>query len=82
MEESPTSTQIETAEHEIILVEQPRIRPDDEPHVLGSLAHRRIPYSLVDRFILGHEGVVPVTPGKASRDSERSRRPPATGALK
>src|SRR2546426_1185773 len=31
MEESPTSTQIETAEHEIILVEQPRIRPMMSP---------------------------------------------------
>ncbi len=76
------ATQIETSEHEIVLVEHARIRPDDEPDVPGSSAHRRIPYTLVDPFILVYEAVVPITPGKASRDTEHSRRPPAAGALK
>ncbi|HEX9566843.1 MAG TPA: hypothetical protein VGA48_04530 [Thermoplasmata archaeon] len=51
------ATQIETSEHEIVLVEHARIRPDDEPDVLGSSAHRRIPYTLVDPFILVYEAV-------------------------
>jgi len=45
------------------------------------LARRRIPYSLVDLFILVHEAVVPITPGKASLDAELSSTA-AAGGLK
>ncbi len=60
--------QIETAEHDILLVEHAHIRP--------------MMSSTVDRFILVREAVVPITPQKPSLHTERSRRPPAAGALK
>ena len=58
------ATQIETAEHESVLVEHARIPPDDEPDILESLAHRRIPYSLVDLFMLVHEDSYRSLPGR------------------
>ncbi len=68
------ATQIDTAEREIVLVENAWIRPMMGLDVLESLPHRRIPYEAVDPFILVHEAVVPITPEWASRDTEHPHR--------
>ncbi len=52
-------TNIDIAERDVILVEDPRVRPIMGINVLETLPHERIPYPLVDPFILVHEGVVP-----------------------
>jgi len=76
------ATPIGTTEREIVLVEHARIRQIMSPTSSNLWPTGRIPYSLVDLFILVHEAVVPITPGRASLDMEPSRRPPAAGALK
>jgi redox-sensitive bicupin YhaK (pirin superfamily) len=53
------TTQINTAEREIVLVEDASIRPMMGLNVLEALPSPQIPYPLVDPFILVHEGVVP-----------------------
>ena len=68
------TTQVDTAERDILVVADPRIRPMMGIDVLESLPHRRIPYSLVDPFILVHEAVVPITPEMASLDTEHPHR--------
>ena len=68
------TTQIETGEREIVLVEDARIRPMMGLDILETLPSGRIPYSLVDPFILVHEGVVPITPERASLDTKHSHR--------
>jgi hypothetical protein len=42
--------------------------------VLEPLPSARIPYSLVDPFILVHEGVVPITPERAGMDTRHQHR--------
>src|SRR5882672_739945 len=84
MEERSMTTSAEynrpdTAEREIRVLADARIRPMMGIEVLESLPHARIPYELVDPFILVHEAVVPITPERASLDTEhppqhRSRR--------
>jgi hypothetical protein len=68
------TTQIETGEREIVLVEDARIRPMMGLDILETLPSARIPYSLVDPFILVHEGVVPITPERASLDTKHPHR--------
>jgi redox-sensitive bicupin YhaK (pirin superfamily) len=63
-----------TAEREIRLVADARIRPMMGINVLESLPHARIPYELVDPFILVHEATVPITPESASLDTEHPHR--------
>ena len=67
-------TQIETGEREIVLVEDARIRPIMGLDILETLPSARIPYSLVDPFILVHEGIVPITPERASLDTKHPHR--------
>jgi hypothetical protein len=67
------TTQIDAAER-VVQVEDSRIRPMMGIEVLESLPHRRIPYSIVDPFILVHEAVVPITPEMASQDTEHPHR--------
>ena len=57
------STQIETAEREVVLIEDASVRPMMGLNVLEALPSRRIPYPQVDPFILVHEGVVPANFG-------------------
>jgi redox-sensitive bicupin YhaK (pirin superfamily) len=64
----------DTAEREIQLVVDARIRPMMGINVLESLPHVRIPYELVDPFILVHEAEVPITPQQASLDTEHPHR--------
>src|SRR6266511_6142204 len=42
--------------------------------ILEPLPSARIPYPLVDPFILVHEGVVPITPERASLDTKHPHR--------
>src|SRR5713226_1026677 len=64
----------DTAEREVRLVADARIRPMMGINVLESLPHARIPYELVDPFILVHEATVPITAERASKDTEHPHR--------
>lgn len=68
------ATQLDTAQREIVLVDTAWTRPMMGVDVLESLPSRRIPYALVDPFILVHEAVVPITPERASLDTKHPHR--------
>ena len=68
------STQIHTAQREVVLVEDAHVRPMMGQSVLEPLPSRHIPYSAVDPFILVHEAVVPITPEWANTDTEHPHR--------
>jgi quercetin 2,3-dioxygenase len=68
------ATQIETAERDIVLVENAHIRPMMGLDILEPLPSAQISYSLVDPFILVHEGVVPITPEWANLDTGHPHR--------
>jgi quercetin 2,3-dioxygenase len=74
MEQNIMATQIDTIEREILQVEDARIRPMMGNNVLESLPSAKIPYSLVDPYILIHEAVVRITPEQASLDTTHSHR--------
>jgi hypothetical protein len=61
-EERTVTSQIHTGEREVVLVEDAHVRPMMGLGVLEPLPSRRIPYSMVDPFILVHEAVVPISP--------------------
>ena len=67
-------TQIDTAQREIVLVKDARIRPMMGNSVLESLPLPQIPYSLVDPYILVHEAVVRITPEQARMDTTHPHR--------
>src|SRR5918994_1557149 len=73
-EQRTMTTQIETGEREVVLVEDAHIRPMMGLDVLEPLPSRTIPYSQVDPFILVHEGVVPITEERASMDTRHPHR--------
>ena len=60
------TTQIETGERKVVLLENAHIRPMMGLDVLQPLPLRTIPYSRVDPFILGHDAVVPITEQRAT----------------
>jgi quercetin 2,3-dioxygenase len=66
--------QIDTEEREAVLVEDARVRPVMGLDILESLPSARIPYRMVDPFILVHEGVVRITPEQASLDTRHQHR--------
>ena len=68
------SGQIAQLEREVVMVEDAHIRPMMGLGILEPLPSRHIPYQLVDPFILVHEGVVPITPEWASRDTKHPHR--------
>lgn len=68
------TTQLDTSQREIVQVEDARIRPMMGINVLEPLPSRRIPYALVDPFILVHEAVVPITPERAGLDTTHPHR--------
>ena len=68
------STQIETGEREVVLLENAHIRPMMGLDVLEPLPSRTIPYAQVDPFILVHEALVPITPERASMDTKHPHR--------
>ena len=68
------ATQIDTAQREIVLVEDAHIRPMMGNQVLESLPSRHIPYSLVDPYILVHEAVVRIDPKQEPQDTTHPHR--------
>ena len=68
------ATQIDTAQREIVLVEDAHIRPMMGNQVLESLPSRHIPYSLVDPYILVHEAVVRIDPNQEAQDTTHPHR--------
>jgi redox-sensitive bicupin YhaK (pirin superfamily) len=68
------TTKIKTQEREVTQVEDAHIRPMMGLDILESLPLAQIPYSLVDPFILVHEGVVPITPEMAGLDTKHPHR--------
>ncbi len=68
------ATQIDTAQRQIVLVEDAHIRPMMGNKVLESLPSRHIPYSLVDPYILVHEATVRITPEQANQDTTHPHR--------
>jgi redox-sensitive bicupin YhaK (pirin superfamily) len=67
-------TQIDTRERETVLVEDAHVRPVLGLDILEPLPSSRIPYRLVDPYILVHEAVVSVTPERASLDTKHQHR--------
>jgi quercetin 2,3-dioxygenase len=68
------ATAVDTTEREVVLVEDAHIRPMMGLNILEPLPSRGIPYPLVDPYILVHEGVVPITPERASLDTKHPHR--------
>jgi quercetin 2,3-dioxygenase len=68
------ATQIDTAQREILLVEDAHIRPMMGNKVLEPLPSRNIPYPVVDPFILVHEAEVSVKPGQEPVDTTHPHR--------
>jgi redox-sensitive bicupin YhaK (pirin superfamily) len=68
------ATQVDTAQREVVLVEDAHVRPMMGNQVLESLPSRHIPYSLVDPYILVHEAVIRATPEMAQMDTTHPHR--------
>jgi quercetin 2,3-dioxygenase len=68
------ATQIDTAQREIVLVEDAHIRPMMGNQVLESLPSRHIPYSLVDPYILVHEAEVKIDPKQEAQNTTHPHR--------
>ena len=68
------ATQIETAQRDIVMVEDAHIRPMMGNQVLESLPSRHILYSLVDPYILVHEAEVKIDPAQAAQDTAHPHR--------
>jgi redox-sensitive bicupin YhaK (pirin superfamily) len=73
MEQVVMATNIETLERDVVLVEDAHTRPMMGLEILEPLPSAHIPYSVVDPFILVHEGVVPANFG-ASVDTTHPHR--------
>jgi redox-sensitive bicupin YhaK (pirin superfamily) len=74
MEELTMATQVETAQRDVVLVENAHIRPMMGNQVLESLPSRHIPYSWVDPYILVHEAEVKTTPDQEPQDTTHPHR--------
>jgi redox-sensitive bicupin YhaK (pirin superfamily) len=74
MEDKAMATQIETAQRDIVLVEDAHIRPMMGNQVLESLPSRHIPYSWVDPYILVHEAEVRMDPNEEPQDTTHPHR--------
>ena len=68
------ATQIDTAQRQIVVVKDARIRPMMGNNVLESLPLAGIPYSIVDPYILVHEATVRITPEQANQDTTHPHR--------
>jgi redox-sensitive bicupin YhaK (pirin superfamily) len=68
------ATQIDTAQRQIALVKDARIRPMMGNSVLESLPLAGIPYSVVDPYILVHEATVKITQEQANQDTTHPHR--------
>jgi redox-sensitive bicupin YhaK (pirin superfamily) len=65
---------IDTEEREAVLVQDAHVRPVMGLDILEPLPSARIPYRIVDPFILVHEGVVRITREQASLDTRHQHR--------
>jgi quercetin 2,3-dioxygenase len=68
------ATQVDTAERQIVLLKDARIRPMMGNKVLESLPLPGIPYSIVDPYILVHEATVKISPEQADQDTTHPHR--------
>jgi redox-sensitive bicupin YhaK (pirin superfamily) len=68
------ATQVDTAQRQIVLVKDARIRPMMGNRVLESLPLPGIPYEMVDPYILVHEATIQITPEQASQDTTHPHR--------
>jgi quercetin 2,3-dioxygenase len=68
------ATQIDTAQRQIVLLKDARIRPMMGNKVLESLPLAGIPYSMVDPYILVHEATVKISPEQANQDTTHPHR--------
>jgi len=68
------TTQMDTAQREAVLIEDAHIRPMMGLEILEPLPSARIPYAMVDPYILVHEAVVPITPERANLDTRHPHR--------
>jgi len=68
------TTNVATDEREVAFVEDAHLRPMMGLDILEPLPSRTIPYEQVDPFILVHEGVVPITPEWAAKDTRHPHR--------
>jgi redox-sensitive bicupin YhaK (pirin superfamily) len=66
--------QVDTVEREVVLVEDAHVRPVMGLNILEPLPSARIPYQMVDPYILVHEGVVRITREQASLDTRHQHR--------
>jgi redox-sensitive bicupin YhaK (pirin superfamily) len=74
MEQHIMATTIETAERDVVLVQDAHIRPMMGIAVLEPLPSAQIPYPLVDPYILVHEATLEITPERASLDTTHPHR--------
>jgi redox-sensitive bicupin YhaK (pirin superfamily) len=73
-EQHTMAIQIDTEGREAVLVEDAHVRPVMGLDILEPLPSPRIPYRLVDPFILVHEGVVRITGEQAHLDTKHQHR--------
>ena len=66
--------QVDTEQREAVLVEDAHVRPVMSVEVLEPLPSPRIPYRLVDPYILVHEAVVRITAEQASLETKHQHR--------
>jgi redox-sensitive bicupin YhaK (pirin superfamily) len=68
------AAQIDTAQREVVLIEDAHVRPMMGLDILEPLPSARIPYPMVDPYILVHEAVVPITKERAGLDTRHPHR--------
>jgi redox-sensitive bicupin YhaK (pirin superfamily) len=68
------TAQVETAQREVILVEDAHVRPMMGIEVLEPVPARNVPYELSDPYILVHEATVPINPERAKLDTTHPHR--------
>jgi mannose-6-phosphate isomerase-like protein (cupin superfamily) len=73
-EQRNRATQVETAQREVVHLEDAHTRPMMGLDILEPMPSRSIPYEQVDPFILVHEGVVPISPERAAFDTTHPHR--------
>jgi redox-sensitive bicupin YhaK (pirin superfamily) len=68
------TTQVETAQREVVLVEDAHVRPMMGIEVLEPVPAPNVPYELSDPYILVHEATVPINPERAKLDTTHPHR--------
>jgi hypothetical protein len=63
------ATQLDTVKREIVLIEEAHIRLMMGLDIVEPLKSARIPYSMVDPYILVHEALIPITPERVSLET-------------